>query len=84
MSLSSEDGGTGPSLGGSGTSLDLATYQEALEGVLAWLLEADDMLTTAAAADDQGTSDKTVQQVKDQFHQHEVKVIAYDVVCSFE
>ena len=75
MSLSSEDGGGGgTSLGGSGTSLDLGTYQEALEGVLAWLLEADDTLTTAAGADEGTSEQKSVQQVKDHFHQHEVRI----------
>ena len=70
MSLSSE--GDGASLGDSGTSLDLGTYQEQLERVLAWLLEADDTLTTAAAATQSVNGDKSVQEVKEHFHQHKV------------
>ena len=48
-------------------SLDAGTYQEALESVLAWLLEAED---TLPAADDIAD---TVAKVKEQFHQHEVR-----------
>ena len=48
------------------TSLDVANYQEALESVLAWLLEAEESLQK------QGPVADNVQTVKQQFHDHEV------------
>ena len=42
-------------------------YQEALESVLAWLLEAEDNLHKQAEISED------VQQVKQQFHMYEVK-----------
>ena len=42
-------------------------YQEALESVLAWLLETEDNLHKQAEISED------VQQVKQQFHTHEVK-----------
>ena len=48
------------------SDVDISAYQEVLEGVLAWLLEAEECLKS------QGDIATDVQQVKDQFHKHEV------------
>ena len=48
-------------------SEEVMNYQEALESVLAWLLEAEDNLHKQAEISED------VQQVKQQFHTHEVK-----------
>ena len=50
------------------SSLDVASYQESLESVLAWLLEAEETLQKQ----DHIAGD--VQKVKQQFHEHEVSV----------
>ncbi len=43
-------------------------YQDALESVLAWLLDAEDTLHKQAPISED------VQEVKQQFHEHEVKL----------
>lgn len=48
------------------SSLELVSYQDSLESVLAWLLEAEESLKQ------QGDIADNVQIVKDQFHHHEV------------
>lgn len=57
------------SFGGSlmGTEVNLDSYQTALEEVLSWLLSAEDTLQA------QGEISKDVEEVKEQFHTHEVK-----------
>ena len=47
-------------------SIDIHTYHESLEHVLTWMLEAEEMLQQQEAI----ASD--VQNVKQQFHAHEV------------
>ena len=47
----------------------MINYQDALESVLAWLLEAEDNLHKQAEISED------VQQVKQQFHTHEVNKI---------
>ena len=66
MSLSSETS-SHLSATASMASIDLGTYQESLEAVLGWLLEAEDTLLQQGdiAAED-------VNKVKEQFHTHEV------------
>ncbi|XP_070191463.1 dystrophin-like isoform X2 [Littorina saxatilis] len=61
MSMSSE---SGPSMASSG-SVELLSYQDALEGVLTWLLEAEEVM------DKQPPMASDVHIVKDQFNQHE-------------
>lgn len=46
--------------------VDLESYQTALEGVLSWLLTAEDSLQA------QGDISTDVEEVKEQFHTHEV------------
>ena len=53
-------------------SEEVMNYQEALESVLAWLLEAEDNLHKQAEISED------VQQVKQQFHTHEVKIFSSD------
>ena len=48
-------------------SVDIHTYHESLEHVLTWMLEAEEMLQQQEAI----ASD--VQNVKQQFHAHEVR-----------
>ncbi len=48
--------------------VNLDTYQMTLEEVLTWLLSAEDMLHMQDAVSDD------VEEVKDQFHTHEVYV----------
>lgn len=48
------------------TTVDLQGYQDTLESVLTWLLEAENLLHK------QGELAQDVQNVKDQFHEHEV------------
>lgn len=48
--------------------VDLESYQTALEGVLSWLLTAEDSLQA------QGDISTDVEEVKEQFHTHEVCV----------
>ncbi|KAK3089530.1 hypothetical protein FSP39_004327 [Pinctada imbricata] len=62
MSLSSS---SSQQSGMSVSSVDLATYQEDLENVLAWLLEAEEIVEKQEAI---GTE---VKKVKEQFNQHE-------------
>lgn len=50
------------------TELDLESYQTALEEVLSWLLSAEDSLQA------QGDISTDVEEVKEQFHTHEVGV----------
>ena len=50
-------------------SVDLATYQEDLENVLAWLLEAEEIV------EKQEPIGGEVKKVKEQFNQHEVPSI---------
>ncbi len=49
-------------------SLDLTSYQDALESVLAWLLDAEETLKAHPVI-----SYSDLQKIKDQFHQHEVE-----------
>jgi hypothetical protein len=63
MSMSSE---SGPSMASSG-SVELLSYQDALESVLTWLLEAEEVI------DKQQPIASNVATVKDQFNQHEVR-----------
>ena len=51
---------------GSTGSGEVGMYQESLEAVLAWLLQAESLIQEQGEVSDQ------VQIVKDQFHQHEV------------
>ena len=53
-------------------SEEVMNYQEALESVLAWLLEAEDNLHKQAQISED------VQHVKQQFHTHEVKIFSSD------
>ena len=53
-------------------SEEVMNYQEALESVLAWLLEAEDNLHKQAEISED------VQQVKQQFHTHEVNIFSSD------
>ena len=48
-------------------SVELGGYQRALEDVLTWLLEAEDRLANAPS------TDAPLQQIKEQFHTHEVR-----------
>ena len=48
------------------SDVDISPYQDVLEGVLTWLLEAEECLKS------QGPIAADVQEVKDQFHKHEV------------
>lgn len=48
------------------TEVDLDSYQTALEVVLTWLLSAEDSLQAQGAVSDD------VEEVKEQFHSHEV------------
>ena len=50
-----------------GTEVNLDSYQTALEEVLSWLLSAEDTLQA------QGEISSDVEEVKEQFHTHEVK-----------
>ncbi len=50
-------------------SEEVVNYQDALESVLAWLLDAEDTLHKQAPISED------VQEVKQQFHEHEVKLI---------
>lgn len=50
------------------TEVDLESYQTALEEVLSWLLSAEDSLQA------QGDISTDVEEVKEQFHTHEVWV----------
>lgn len=50
-----------------GTEVNLDSYQTALEEVLSWLLSAEDTLQA------QGEISNNVEEVKEQFHTHEVK-----------
>lgn len=50
----------------SGTSVDLQSYQDDLEMVLTWLLEAEDIVEKQEAIGD------NLKAVKTQFNQHEV------------
>ena len=52
------------------SSLELGSYQDSLEAVLAWLLEAEETLLK------HGEIGKDVSTVKTQFHQHEVSRIS--------
>ena len=61
------DGSRQDSLVSSESDVDLTVYQDALEGVLAWLLEAEEALGL------QGKIGADVQNVKVQFHKHEVR-----------
>ncbi|KAM4797278.1 dystrophin [Rhinophrynus dorsalis] len=47
------------------TEMDLESYQSSLEGVLTWLLSAEDILQS------QGMISDNVEEVKEQFHSHE-------------
>lgn len=47
--------------------VNLDSYQTALEEVLSWLLSAEDTLQA------QGEISNDVEEVKEQFHTHEVK-----------
>jgi hypothetical protein len=47
-------------------SVDLSTYQDDLENVLTWLLEAEELM------EKQEHLGGSVTKVKDQFNQHEV------------
>lgn len=49
------------------TEVNLDSYQTALEEVLSWLLSAEDTLQA------QGEISNDVEEVKEQFHTHEVK-----------
>jgi dystrophin len=49
------------------TEVNLDSYQTALEEVLSWLLSAEDTLRA------QGEISNDVEEVKEQFHAHEVK-----------
>lgn len=60
----------------SSTSVDLNSYQDALEGVLTWLLEAEDVLCRQREV----ASD--VNKVKEQFQIHEVRDIDLWGWCS--
>ena len=72
MSMSSE---SGPSMASSG-SVELLSYQDALESVLTWLLEAEE------AMDKQPPIADSVHIVKDQFNLHEVWPIKFQH-CQF-
>lgn len=51
-------------------SVDLPMYHESLEHVLTWMLKAEEMLQQ------QGDISQDVRLVKQQFHDHEVRVTA--------
>lgn len=53
-----------------GTEMDLDSYQVTLEEVLTWLLSAEDALQVQDEVSDD------VEEVKDQFHTHEVLLLS--------
>lgn len=55
-----------------GTEMDLDSYQVTLEEVLTWLLSAEDTLQIQDEVSDD------VEEVKDQFHTHEVLQLQFD------
>lgn len=55
-----------------GTEMDLDSYQVTLEEVLTWLLSAEDTLQIQDEVSDD------VEEVKDQFHTHEVLQLHLD------
>lgn len=59
-------------------SVDLSTYQDDLENVLAWLLEAEEIV------EKQEPIGSDIKKVKDQFNQHEVsyKNRISQLICS--
>ena len=65
MSMSSSSNTS--TMSSSSNSVDLSTYQDDLENVLTWLLEAEELM------EKQDNLGNTVSKVKDQFNQHEVK-----------
>ena len=58
-------------------SVDLLSYQESLENVLTWLLEAEEV------CEKQGPVGETVATVKTQFSDHEVNCQAVLVVVVY-
>jgi hypothetical protein len=52
-------------------SVDLLSYQDSLENVLTWLLEAEEVVET------QETLGNTVVVVKKQFSEHEVRAFIF-------
>jgi hypothetical protein len=59
---------TSSSSASSGNSINLASYQESLESILAWLLEAEETLISQGGVLDEDD----VQKAKEQFQIHEV------------
>ena len=55
----------------SSSSVELLSYQDALEGVLTWLLEAEEVM------EKQPSIANDVHVVKDQFNQHEVGIYCW-------
>ena len=64
MSMSSSSNTS--TMSSSTNSVDLSTYQNDLENVLTWLLEAEELM------EKQEHLGGSVTKVKDQFNQHEV------------
>ena len=67
MSMSSSSNNS--TMSSSTNSVDLSTYQDDLENVLTWLLEAEELMEKQESLGD------NVTKVKDQFNQHEVGLI---------
>jgi len=66
MSMSSSSNTS--TMSSSTNSVDLSTYQDDLENVLTWLLEAEELM------EKQEHLGANVTKVKDQFNQHEVSI----------
>ena len=69
MSVSSSSSSTSSQHSGLNSrtsSVDLVPFHQSLEGVMTWLLQAEEVLG------EQGAIGQDVHTVKEQFHQHEV------------